>query len=174
MLRKNHRDAMLSRNPDYDKRVYHALTPVQLTAKRRSDRKSKRANREKVVAFNREWRRRNPGKTKAHAKRYGAKNKWRVLARTRKRQCAQLLRAPSWVDTIALAAVYERAAKITQATGIRHHVDHIFPLRGKTVSGLHVPSNLQILTDVENLRKANLLPDTELVESLYSHPVSCK
>lgn len=63
----------------------------------------------------------------------------------------QLLRRaqPDWADTSAIAAVYAKA----RASG--KQVDHIFPLKGELISGLHVANNLQLLTRSENSRKRN-------------------
>lgn len=72
-----------------------------------------------------------------------------------KRRTARLLRTPPWADLEAMRTIYEEAQRMTAKTGTPHHVDHIIPLQGKLVSGLHVPANLQILTGTENSSKHN-------------------
>lgn len=72
-----------------------------------------------------------------------------------KRRAARLQRTPPWVNFDAIRAVYTEAHRLTSETGIPHHVDHEIPLQGEFVSGLHVHTNLQILTGSENSRKRN-------------------
>ena len=73
----------------------------------------------------------------------------RVIARQKRVKQA----TPSWTDNNAIKEFYITAQRLSKETGISHEVDHIIPLQGKIVSGLHVPANLQILTEKENQRK---------------------
>lgn len=82
----------------------------------------------------------------------------RKLARVRKRQIAKLNRTPKWLspdDLFIIEEAYHLAKLRTELTSIPYHVDHILPLQGKTVSGLHVPTNLQVIPAKENLKKSN-------------------
>jgi len=60
-----------------------------------------------------------------------------------------------WADRQAIKAIYQLAEKLTHETGIQHEVDHVIPLLGELVSGLHVETNLQAVPKIENRKKSN-------------------
>lgn len=85
-------------------------------------------------------------------------SKARMLAHARNRAAAKKNRIPPWADLDAINAVYAAAKQMERETGQPHHVDHIYPLQGRYVSGLHVAQNLRVITAQENLRKHNKMP----------------
>lgn len=104
-----------------------------------------------------EWRRRNPDRWRTIARRSRIKTMDKVLFRNRQREILKLTAMPQWADKVKIQAIYEEAKRLTRETGIRHEVDHIYPLRGKTSCGLHVEYNLRIITGAENRKKFNHL-----------------
>ena len=116
------------------------------------------AKREEILKRNAEWASRNKEKVKNYISNYAKIKKHEYAARNLKRYTEQKKRLPIWVGKEVLKEIkkiYEAARLRTELTGVKHHVDHIIPLQGKFVSGLHVPQNLQILTHIENSRKSN-------------------
>ena len=67
----------------------------------------------------------------------------------------RIIATPPWVDMKAIRAIYEEAARLTEATGVKHNVDHIVPLNHPAVCGLHVPWNLEPLPKRVNAAKSN-------------------
>jgi 5-methylcytosine-specific restriction endonuclease McrA len=87
------------------------------------------------------------------------KNPARVKANKIKYETKRNSATPKWLTEACIEtmnAIYEAARRLTLETGIKHQVDHIIPINGDTVSGLHVPTNLQILTQAENVSKSNI------------------
>ena len=83
---------------------------------------------------------------------------YKALTSVRKRRHRDA--TPKWITTghkLAMRQLYLQAMELTKLTGERYVVDHIVPLISDAVCGLHVPWNLRVITQEENLRKSNKL-----------------
>lgn len=105
------------------------------------------ANPEKVRSQAKAWKLANPEKMTQQRRDWAKRYPKHRLARTRKYQIAKLNRAPKFGQD-GITSFYKNCPQNMQ-------IDHIIPLRGKLVSGLHVIWNLQYLTPQENYRKSN-------------------
>jgi len=85
-------------------------------------------------------------------------NKVQVRADTKARRRKHRDATPPWLtrkQKSEIRQLYQIAITMTQTTGEQYVVDHIVPLRGEAVCGLHVPWNLRVITQEENLKKSN-------------------
>lgn len=117
------------------------------------------ANRQHRSDYFRNWRKQNLEVRAASVAEWSKANRDRRNATVAKRNAAKYCASVAWADQDSIRAIYAEAARLTDATGIRHEVDHIYPLQGDTVCGLHCEANLQILTKEENIRKKNRMPE---------------
>ena len=117
------------------------------------------ANPEQAAARKAKWREENREQHNAINREWNANNKPVKAALESKRRAMQLQRTPSWdPDAHLIIAKYQLATMLSQASGVPHHVDHIIPLQGHKVSGLHVFSNLRVIPGTDNVKKSNKFP----------------
>jgi hypothetical protein len=126
------------------KKEYRARLGQELSARKKQEYAK---NRDARLKQKRDYRQANKGKINA-------------LVALRKKLIKQ--RTPIWLtedDKWMMKEAYELAALRTKMFGFSWHVDHIVPLQGKAVSGLHVPTNLQVIPWLDNIRKKNKVAD---------------
>lgn len=104
------------------------------------------------------WRKQNPDKYRDSTKAYIKNNLPKLTAKANAYRVRKVNRTPKWLsgsDLWMIQEAYDLAALRTKMFGFSWHVDHIIPLKGKNVSGFHVPSNLRVIPGVENQTKGN-------------------
>lgn len=127
------------------------LNPEKFADKQRKYRED---NPEKIAGYNKKWRTNNPEKCSNNLKRWHERNPHKNIEYGIFRERAVKQQMPWWADLDKIKAVYVEAA-YRRSQGEDVVVDHVIPLRGKKVSGLHVHYNLKIINRIDNLSKGN-------------------
>ncbi len=132
--------AKIANNPNWHAEYYAKNKEVRLAYDAEYYRSK---NREKRIKQTNEWVANNKGRANANKKAY---------------KVAKINACPAWLNEEhhwMIQEAYSLAQVRSEMLGFTWHVDHIVPLRGKKVSGLHVPWNLQVIPGSDNMSKSN-------------------
>ena len=157
---QEHRDSMTT-----DQKYDHGLkyrhlqtkwlkTEKGIASKKETVKKYYQNNKNKLIEYRKKY---NSATNNFHSKEWKKMHPERLQALSAKRRSAKIRRMPNWLNAghrLEIDSVYA-LCNAWRSIGFDYHVDHIAPLQGKSVSGLHVPWNLQILPAKENISKGN-------------------
>jgi hypothetical protein len=120
--------------------------------------KWQKTNKEKVAHIQKTYRDANKEQRNNQTAEWKRNNKAKVNFSNNTRHAAKLQRTPEWLSKEQLQEIqdfYAMAQQLETVFPWKQHVDHIVPLQGEDVSGLHLPWNLQILSAKDNITKGN-------------------
>jgi hypothetical protein len=115
-------------------------------------------NKQKSKELTYAWRAKNPEKLSDINSRYSKNNRAKRTYQGSIYRAYKGKATPKWLtesDLLHIKAKYQLSAMLSKNTGEIWHVDHVIPLRGKNVCGLHVPQNLKVITAMQNSQKRN-------------------
>jgi len=145
-----------------EKKTQYRATANAKGSTRIAQNKWQKANKDKVRVYSQRWYSKAiPEVLAQKRKEYRRKNPEIFAKHSVKRRSSEKAATPSWMsdeDKKQINLIYLKRDFINEVTGVKHEVDHIYPIQGKNSCGLHVPWNLRILTSTENRRKNNSLP----------------
>jgi 5-methylcytosine-specific restriction endonuclease McrA len=134
---------------------YHCYCKV---CSKEKNKQWKTNNKEKAAVYDKAWQEKNKDKKSKNYKNWQVNNRAKVNSYNSYRRALEVQATPKWLTAshkLHMECKYSLAVMFSKYTAEQHHVDHIVPLNGKTVCGLHVPWNLKVIPATENLRKSN-------------------
>ena len=131
--------AWIGANLEYSKKLKSESQKKHRASANERNRRYAEMHRDQIKVATARWQKEHPELVTAKAARYRA---------------AKLMQMPAWADHAAIELVYQRASDM-RAAGLDVHVDHIVPLQGRLVRGLHVHNNLRIIEAKANRSKSN-------------------
>lgn len=151
-------------HPEYERerRLRYSKSDAGKATARRFFERNREARLAKLI----EWGRDNPERVAESRQRWYDNNRVRRNFYSSKWRAQVRIATPLWADEEIIMGFYEEAAVAGDVTGVPHHVDHIVPLQGKLVCGLHTQRNLRVIPASDNVKKRAKL-DTELLEELW-------
>lgn len=147
-----------------NKAKHDCLSTECRECKRKQDNEYSARNRDASRKRASEWYYKNRDKesfqalSKQRLKDWRARNLDKHAAKENKRRALKLQAMPKWLSEEQIkeiATEYALSKWCSEVMGIKYHVDHIVPLKGKNVCGLHVPWNLRVIPARENIIKGN-------------------
>lgn len=121
------------------------------------DKKYREENKEVIKLKNKKYCEENKEQVLLRQKVFRTNNPEKICAAANKRRADKISSTPKWCNLEEIENLYKKAKELTLTTNINHVVDHIVPLRSKLVCGLHVHTNLRVITAQENAKKSNKL-----------------
>jgi hypothetical protein len=148
---------------EYQRNKQKYIDRAKKWAENNKDKKEAYLQREETRAKSRartkEWSAKNKEKKRESDKKWVSENRAISNSHKAKRRAKEKKATPSWLTDVqidAIKAIYVEAERLSLETRVPYQVDHIVPLSGKTVSGLHVPWNLRAIPAQENNRRPRI------------------
>lgn len=139
-----------------EQRKTHRINNLDLYKERQEQNLIK--NKEAIEQSKAGWREDNKNHLREYARLYRKNNQEWANANGALTRAKKIQASPPWLTKEhkkQITELYKEAKRLSKETGIKHEVDHIIPLLGKNVRGLHVPWNMRVITAEENRKKKN-------------------